>query len=144
MIERDESAKTLRGKTLLTDSGAREDNIRADETPGFTRGHHEAPHSERMGRRRLLLLTIVLMIIGAVSLHVVGAMFLFQGGFDARSLNNPLSYVLIGLFFVVAIFKLTYLLGHMHPHKQQAAGEISKGIRSTSDVQHERRREYLP
>lgn len=96
---------------------------------------------ERMRMRPLLLVAIVLLIIVAVSLHVVGAMFLFKGGFDARSLDNPLSYVLIGLFVVFAIFKLTYLLGHMHTHKPQAAGEMSKGIGSTSDVQHERHRE---
>jgi hypothetical protein len=66
-----------------------------------------AAFQKRMGP--LLLGAMVLMIVGAVTLHVGGPIFLFQTGFGAFSLNNPISSVLIGVFFVFALFKLKYV-----------------------------------
>jgi len=98
-------------------------------------------HSNKKRMRPLLLVATVVMIIVAVSLHAVGAVLLSQTGFGAFSLNNPISYVLIGLFFVVAMFKLKHLFGFMHRKEKQSAREISNGVGSTSGVQHEQHQE---
>jgi len=59
------------------------------------------------GKRRILSVAVVLMIIALVILHVVFANSIYKaGGF---SLKNPLSYVMIGGFLFLVAFKLKYL-----------------------------------
>ena len=137
-------------KTVLTASGVSEDNIRAEEFSGFIMGQHgpmgqhDMTHSKKKRMRPLLLVAIVLMIIVAINLHAVGAIFLSKTGSGAFSLNNPIFYVLIGLFFAFVLFKLKHVLGLLHRKEKQSAREISHGISSTSDVLHEQRQELLP
>ena len=98
-------------------------------------------HSNKKRMRPLLLVATVVMIIIAVNLHAVGAILLSKTGFGVFSLSNPISYVLIGLFFVAAMFKLKHLLGFMHRKEKQSAREITNGLSSTGGVQHEQSRE---
>ena len=59
------------------------------------------------GKRHILFLAAVLMIIALVILHVVFANSIYKAvGF---SLKNPLSYVMIGFFLLLVAFKLKYL-----------------------------------
>jgi uncharacterized membrane protein len=58
-------------------------------------------------KSHILLVAVVLMIIALVILHVVFANSMYKaGGF---SVKNPLSYVMIGGFLLLAAFKLKYL-----------------------------------
>src|SRR6266496_85733 len=52
-------------KTVLTDSGVSENNIRAEEFPGFDMDHHDVANSKTRRMRPLLPIAIVLMIIVA-------------------------------------------------------------------------------
>ena len=57
--------------------------------------------------RHILFVAVGSMIIALVILHVVLANSIYKaGGF---SLKNPLSYVMIGGFLLIAAFKLKYL-----------------------------------
>ncbi len=59
------------------------------------------------GKRHILFLAAVLMIIALVILHVVFAHSIYKAaGF---SVKNPLSYLMIGAFLLLAAFKLKYL-----------------------------------
>lgn len=59
------------------------------------------------GKRHILFVAVVLMIIAFVILHVVFANSIYKaGGF---SLKNPLSFVMIGGFLLLVAFKLKYL-----------------------------------
>jgi hypothetical protein len=59
------------------------------------------------GKRGILFVAAVLLIIALAILHAVFAASLYKaGGF---SLRNPLSYVIIGGFLLLAAFKLRYL-----------------------------------
>jgi len=108
-------------KTVLTDSGISEDNIRAEEFSGFIMGQdgpvgrHDMTHSNRKRMGPLLLVAMVLLIVIMVSLHAVGAISLFKTGFGAFSLNNPIFYVPMGGLVVVAIlFKFRHVSGFLH------------------------------
>ena len=59
------------------------------------------------GKRHILFRAVVLMIIALVVLHVVFANSIFKAG--RFSLKNPLSYVMIGGFLLLASLKLKYL-----------------------------------
>jgi hypothetical protein len=48
-------------------------------------------------RRFLLLAALLVLIISAVSLHVVGGVFLMKAGLGMFSFRNPIALVLIGL-----------------------------------------------
>src|SRR5260370_29827819 len=56
-------------------------------------------------------IAIVLVIAVLVILHAIAAVSIFHRGFGAFSLKNPATYPMIGLFVVLAIFKLRFLLG---------------------------------
>jgi hypothetical protein len=59
------------------------------------------------GKRHILFVAAVLMIVALVVLHVVFAHSIYKaGGF---SVKNPFSYVMIGGFLLLAAFKLKYL-----------------------------------
>jgi uncharacterized protein (DUF2062 family) len=73
--------------------------------------HDRTVHGKALGilkgKRHILFLAAVLMIIALVILHVVFANSIYNaGGF---SLKNPLSYLMIGGFLLLAAFKLKYL-----------------------------------
>ena len=73
--------------------------------------HDRAVHGRALGilkgKRHILLVAVMLMIIALVILHVVFANSIYKvGGF---SLKNPLSYVMIGGFLLLVAFKLKYL-----------------------------------
>jgi ferredoxin-NADP reductase len=107
-------------KTVLTERGVSEDNIRAEEFSGFIMGQDEPmgqrdmTHSKKKRMRPLLLVAMVVLIIAVVTLHAVGAIFLSQTSFGAFSLTNPIFYVLIGLVFVFVLFKLWHLSSLLH------------------------------
>jgi len=113
-------------KTVLTDSGVSEDSIRAEEFTGFIMGQHgpmgqqDMTHTNKKRMRPLLLVAMVLLIIVVVNLHAVSAIFLSTTGFGAFSLNNPIIYVLIGVFLVFVLFKFRHLLGLLHRKKKQS------------------------
>jgi ferredoxin-NADP reductase len=126
-------------KTVLTDSDVSEENIRAEEFTGFimgqhgSMGQHDVTHIKK-GMRPLLIIAIVLLIIAVVNLHAVIPILLAKMGFGAFSLSNPIFSVVIGLLFILAIFKLKHLLGFtrrlsgfIHRKEKQPAREILKG-----------------
>jgi hydrogenase-4 membrane subunit HyfE len=74
--------------------------------------------------RPLLLAAMIVLSIAVVGLHVVGGFALLKTGMSGLSLRDPLAYVMIGLFAVVAILKLTHIVGVMHrKEKREDAGE---------------------
>jgi ferredoxin-NADP reductase len=100
-------------KILLADLGIKEGYIQVEEFSGFTMEHNNDRTLHGMGlgilkgKRHSVLVAVVLMIIAFVILHALAANSIYKaGGF---SLKNPLSYLMIGGFLVVAAFKLTYL-----------------------------------
>jgi hypothetical protein len=59
------------------------------------------------GKRHIVLVAVVLMIIALVILHAVAAHSIYKAaGF---SLKNPLSYLMIGGFLLLAAFQLKLL-----------------------------------
>ena len=59
------------------------------------------------GKKHILFVAVGVMIVALVILHVVFANSIYKAvGF---SLKNPLSYVMIGFFLLLAAFKLKYL-----------------------------------
>ena len=59
------------------------------------------------GKRHIVLVAVVLMIIALVILHAVAANLIYKAaGF---SIKNPLSYLMIGGFLVLIAFKLKLL-----------------------------------
>ncbi len=59
------------------------------------------------GKRPILLVAVVLLIIAFVLLHAVAANLIYKaGGFSAK---NPLFYMMMGGFLLLAAFKLKYL-----------------------------------
>jgi hypothetical protein len=59
------------------------------------------------GKRHIALVAVVLMIVVLAILHGVFAHAMYKaGGF---SLKNPVSYLMIAVFLVIAAFKLRFL-----------------------------------
>ncbi len=59
------------------------------------------------GKRHILFVAVVSMIVALVILHVAFANSIYRAG--RLSLKNPLSYLTIGGFLVLAAFKLKLL-----------------------------------
>src|SRR5438105_14039402 len=59
--------------------------------------HHDRSIGEPKERRLLLLAALLVLIISAVSLHLVGGVFLMKAGLGMFSFRNPIALVLIGL-----------------------------------------------
>jgi hypothetical protein len=73
--------------------------------------HERTVHGRALGilkgKRHILFVAFVSMIIALVILHVVFTNSIYKaGGF---SLKNPLSYMMIGGFLLLVAFKLKYL-----------------------------------
>lgn len=104
-------------KTMLTDSGVSEENIRAEEFTGFNLNEIHTVNNH-VWNRHVLLIAIVLVIIVVVILHVGAAISLFKSGLGESFLTNPIFYFMIGLMLVVAPFKFKHFLGFMHRKKK--------------------------
>src|SRR6266702_4370095 len=87
-------------KTMLTDSGVSEENIRAEEFTGFNLNEIHNVNNHAL-KRHVLLVAIVLVIIVVVILHVGAAISLFKSGLAESFLTNPIFYFMIGLMLVV-------------------------------------------
>jgi hypothetical protein len=87
--------------------------------------HHDRSIGEPKERRLLLLAALLVLIISAVSLHVVGGVFLMKAGLGMFSFRNPIALVLIGLSLVVGVFKLKHIVGLLH-WKRKAKGSTKK------------------
>jgi len=113
-------------KTMLTDSGVREENIRAEEFTGFNLNEIHTVNNHAW-KRHILLVAIVLVILVVIILHVGAAFALFKSGLGESFLTHPIFYFMIGLMLVVAPFKFKHFLGFMHRKKKQSAREMPKG-----------------
>ncbi len=102
-------------KTMLTASGVRARNIRAEEFTGFIMGQHDMTHSNTKRMGPLLPVAVVLLIIIMVSMHAFGAIILSKAISGASSLNNPILYILIGVVFAALV-----LFKFRHPPIQHA------------------------
>lgn len=109
-------------KTMLTDSGVEEDNIRAEEFTGFNLNElhnmnsmHGATNHKSMSH--VILIALGLIIVAVIIGHIVAANSLFKSGFNASFLNNPLSYLMIVLMLVIVPFKIKHLLSFIHKRK---------------------------
>lgn len=113
-------------KTMLTDAGVREENIRAEEFTGFNL--NEIPtRNTHAWKRPVLLVALVLVLLVVVVLHVGAAISLVKSGLGESLLTTPIFYVMIGVMLVVAPFKFKHFWGFMHRKKKQLAQEISQG-----------------
>lgn len=84
-------------------------------------------HSPKL-RAPLLAAIIVLSSMTVVDLHLVGGLILLNTGLSGLSLPGPLADVVIGLLAVVAVLKLTHILGRMHKQQNRArAGDDGNG-----------------
>src|SRR5712692_4684555 len=106
-------------KTMLTDAGVREENIRAEEFTGFNLNEIHTGNNHA-GKRPVLLVAIVLAILVVVILHVGAAISLVKSGLGESLLTTPIFYVMIGLMLVVAPFKVKHVMGFMHRKKKQS------------------------
>src|SRR2546421_6650292 len=113
-------------KTMLTDAGVREENIRAEEFTGFNLNEIHTVNNHAW-KRHVLLVAIVLVILVVVILHAGAAFALFKSGLAESFLTNPIFYFMIGLMLFVAPFKFKHLLGILHRKKKQSAREVPKG-----------------
>jgi hypothetical protein len=104
-------------KTLLTDSGVNEDNIRAEEFTGFNLNKIHGATNHK-GNGKVLLFAIAMVIIAVVILHAGAAVSLYKAGLGA-SLNIPILYLMIVFFLVLAIFKLKHVLGFKLSQKKK-------------------------
>ena len=113
-------------KTMLTDAGVHEENIRAEEFTGFNLNEIHTVNNHAW-KRHVLLVAIVLVILVVVILHAGAAFALFKSGLAESFLTHPIFYFMIGLMLVVAPFKFKHFLGFMHRKKKQSAREVPKG-----------------
>jgi hydrogenase-4 membrane subunit HyfE len=90
--------------------------------------HPDLANGKSTRMRPLLPIAILLLSIIVISLHGVGGFVLLKAGLGGLSLHDPLAYVLIGLFLVLAVLKLKHVVGFMHrKEKREDAGKARKG-----------------
>jgi hypothetical protein len=86
--------------------------------------HPDLVHRARKRWRPLLLAAVIVLSIAVAGLHVVGGLVLLKTGLGGLSLQGPLAYIVIGLMLVVAVLKLTHVVGMMHrKEKREDLGE---------------------
>jgi hypothetical protein len=96
-------------------------------------GHQALNHSRNNRMRPLALVVIVLFVM--VALHVFAAIFLTKTGSGVVSLSNPVSYIMMGLLFIFALFKLKHLLAFIGRNRRH--GKLQTDVSSTGDIPHE-------
>lgn len=100
-------------KRLLKGLGINKDNIRAEDFSGFKM--HIMTMSPNVWKNHFAITAIALMIVMGVIVHTGAAASVFNN--SAFLINNPISYVMIGLMFIIFHFKLKHLLGFKHRKK---------------------------
>jgi len=96
-------------KKMLADSGVKENNIHAEEFTGFNLNEiRDTPTSTR--KRHILIAAIVLAIIMVVIFHVKIANLVSQSGIPEFLRENPISWVMIGVLLIPAVFKIKHVL----------------------------------
>ena len=113
-------------KTMLTDAGVSEENIRAEEFTGFNLNAIRN-RSNRAWKRYLLLGAIAVMIIGAILIHTTAAIALFKTGFGAFSLFMIGFILVMVLLKVFVLFKSRHMLGLKHGKEKESARATPKG-----------------
>ncbi len=109
-------------KTMITDAGVPEENIRAEEFTGFnlnemhgTMGHDSTNPSTK---NHFVISLIALVVLVVIVMHVAAATSIFNSGINVSFFNNPLFYLMIVLMFVIIPFKLKHARGFMHNIKK--------------------------
>jgi hypothetical protein len=128
-----------------TNSDVGKNNKPAHDFHGFLMGHivhQNVTHARNKKMKLFLVVPIVVMIM--VTLHILGALFLSTTGSSAFSFSNPISYIMIGLLLVFAVFKLKHLLGLIRRKEKLSVPEISNGISDTSSMLDEQHQKPLP
>ncbi len=93
-------------KTLLTDSGVKEDDIRAEEFTGFNLNEIHASTSPKW-KSYLIPIAVALAVVALIIVHTGAAGALSHAGlFNAFSLTNPISYLALGLLLALVAFKV--------------------------------------
>ena len=127
---------------VFQDSQTQESGISEDNIPkgfhGFMMGHmgHQYGIHSRTQRMRPLPVVPIMLII-MIALHILATIFLSKTGSSAFSFNNPMSYGMVGLLLVFAIFKLKHVLGFIRRKEKQSARGITNGVTSASGMEHE-------
>lgn len=103
-------------KRLLKDSGINKDNIRAEDFSGFKM--HIMTMSPNAWKNHFALIAIAVVIIAVVILHVGAAVSISKTNLGASLINNPISYVMLGLMLIIVPFKFKHLLGFIHRKKK--------------------------
>ncbi|MFC3325053.1 ferredoxin--NADP reductase [Mesorhizobium cantuariense] len=102
-------------KAMLGGSEVGEASIQVEEFTGFDLnkiGPNEIGKVTGHGWRRTIpMATTVLAVTALVILHAGAAVSIFRNGLDGISAANPIWYVTIGIFLVLAIFKVRYFVG---------------------------------
>jgi len=96
-------------KRMLADSGVGEDRIHAEEFTGFNLNEIRGVAGHTW-KRPILIATVVLAVIVAVILHAGAAVSISRNGLGGFLADNRVSYVMIGLFLVLVIFKIKHFL----------------------------------
>ncbi|OGH13170.1 MAG: hypothetical protein A2687_05290 [Candidatus Levybacteria bacterium RIFCSPHIGHO2_01_FULL_38_26] len=105
-------------KTMLTDEGISENNIRAEEFTGFNL--NEIQNSTNQNRKsHFALIAVVLVIFVVAVLHFFAASSVFKSGIDTPFLKNPIFYFMIVLILIVIPFKFKHLLGFMNSKRKK-------------------------
>lgn len=103
-------------KTMLGRSGVGKASIQAEEFTGFDLnkiGQNVAGKvAGRWWRRFVPMVATVLAVATLVILHAGAAISIFRNGLGGVSAANPIWYVVIGIFLVLAIIKIAYFAGH--------------------------------
>ena len=96
----------------VTESGISGDNHPSSGFHGFVMRHmgHQGVTLTKNPRTKPLPVVPILLLI-MVALHIIAAVYVSHTGPGAFSLNNPMSYGLIGLLLIFAISKLKHVLG---------------------------------
>ncbi|WP_210240513.1 ferredoxin--NADP reductase [Mesorhizobium comanense] len=117
-------------KTMLGRSGVGKASIQAEEFTGFDLnkiGPNAAGKvAGRRWRRFIPMVATVLAVATLVILHAGAAISIFRNGLGRVSAANPIWYVVMGIFLVLAIIKIAYFAGH-HLSGRDRAGNAFRG-----------------
>lgn len=94
-------------KAMLGDSGVAEQSIHAEEFTGFNLNEIRNVAGQPWKKPILIIAAVLALLV----LHAGAAVSIFRNGFGGVLRENPISYVMIGLFLVLVIFKIKHFLG---------------------------------
>jgi uncharacterized membrane protein len=93
-------------QSVLTTAGINQTSVRTEEFDGFAMNHPESTHKPYW-KRHLPLVIGALAILAMVIVHTSAGISMSHANLSTFSLNNPISYLTIGLLLALIGFKVT-------------------------------------